>query len=120
MNKSLYWVVSLLVALQHDPGCLPDSPHAKPLPLKNPLRLLKPPLRKHRLRPKPPLLKQRIPAFRWNSAKVAPQFFSDEDYNKSDRTDEAQPLNPNDPIYLQYLRGEPDRHHQVPPVRSIC
>lgn len=38
-----------------------------------------------------------------DSAKVAPQFFNDTDYQKSIEYMTKKALNPNDPIYLQYL-----------------
>jgi ribose transport system substrate-binding protein len=43
------------------------------------------------------------PGLQMESATVAQQFFSDADYQKSLEYMTASPLNPSDPIYLQYL-----------------
>jgi ribose transport system substrate-binding protein len=43
------------------------------------------------------------PGLQMDQAKVAPQFFNDADYEQSRELMKAAPLNPNDPIYLQYL-----------------
>ena len=47
------------------------------------------------------------PGLQMESAKVAAQFFTDEDYNKSKEYMTKKALNPNDPIYLQYLEENP-------------
>ena len=47
------------------------------------------------------------PGLQMESAKVAPQFFNDEDFAKSKELMTAKALNPNDPIYLQYLVENP-------------
>ncbi len=43
------------------------------------------------------------PGLQLDAAKVAPQFFNDADYQKSLQYMTMAPLNPSDPIYLQYL-----------------
>jgi ribose transport system substrate-binding protein len=43
------------------------------------------------------------PGLQLDAAKVAPQFFNDADYQKSLEYMTMPPLNPSDPIYLQYL-----------------
>ncbi len=47
------------------------------------------------------------PGLQMDSAKVAAQFFTDADYQKSLDFMKQAPLNPNDPIYLQYLEANP-------------
>ena len=47
------------------------------------------------------------PGLQMESAKVAAQFFTDEDYNKSKEYMTKTALNPSDPIYLQYLEENP-------------
>ena len=43
------------------------------------------------------------PGLQMESATVAPQFWSEEEYNKEKELMSASPLNPDAPIYLQYL-----------------
>jgi len=47
------------------------------------------------------------PGLQMDTAEVAPQFFSEEDYQQSLELMENVPLNPEDPIYLQYLVDDP-------------
>jgi ribose transport system substrate-binding protein len=47
------------------------------------------------------------PGLQLDAAKVAPQFFNDADFQQSLDLMTALPLNPNDPIYLQYLVDNP-------------
>ncbi len=47
------------------------------------------------------------PGLALDAAKVAAQFFTDADYQQSMELMTAKPLNPNDPIYLQYLVDNP-------------
>jgi ribose transport system substrate-binding protein len=47
------------------------------------------------------------PGLQMDTAKVAAQFFNDADYAKSRELMTAKALNPNDPIYLQYLTDNP-------------
>src|SRR5512146_3557434 len=54
------------------------------------------------------------PGLQMDSAKVAAQFFTDADYQKSLDFMKASPLNPNDPIYLQYLESNPTNISKFP------
>ena len=47
------------------------------------------------------------PGLQMDSAKVAPQFFNDADYATNKELMTKAPINPNDPIYLQYLVENP-------------
>jgi hypothetical protein len=47
------------------------------------------------------------PGLQMDSAKVAPQFFTDAAFAESQDLMTKQALNPNDPIYLQYLVSNP-------------
>jgi ribose transport system substrate-binding protein len=47
------------------------------------------------------------PGLQMDTAKVAAQFFTDADFTKSMEYMKAKALNPNDPIYLQYLVDNP-------------
>lgn len=47
------------------------------------------------------------PGLQMDSAKVAPQFFNDADYATNKDLMTKAPINPNDPIYLQYLVENP-------------
>ncbi|MFL7893925.1 MAG: ABC transporter substrate-binding protein [Anaerolineales bacterium] len=47
------------------------------------------------------------PGLQMETAKVAEQFWSEEEYNKSIDLMTKDPLNPGDPIYLQYLEESP-------------
>jgi ribose transport system substrate-binding protein len=47
------------------------------------------------------------PGLQMESAKVATQFFNDKDYAINKDLMSAKPVNPNDPIYLQYLVDNP-------------
>ncbi len=55
------------------------------------------------------------------SAKVAAQFFNDADYEQSTGIDEVQNrINPNDPIYLQYLVDNPTDISKYPQYASFA
>jgi len=60
------------------------------------------------------------PGLQMDSAKVAAQFFTDEDYNKSLEFMKQAPLNPNDPIYLQYLESNPTNISKFPQYASFA
>lgn len=47
------------------------------------------------------------PGLQMDSAKVVPQFFSEEEYQTSLELMANEPINPEDPIYLQYLVEDP-------------
>lgn len=54
------------------------------------------------------------PGLQMESAVVAPQFFSDADYEESLALMANEPINPEDPIYLQYLVENPTDISQYP------
>ena len=54
------------------------------------------------------------PGLQMESAVVAPQFFSDADYEESLALMANEPINPDDPIYLQYLVENPTDITQYP------
>ena len=66
------------------------------------------------------------PGLQMESAVVAPQFFSEEDYQKSLELMENVSLNPDDPIYLQYLVEDPTSIDDYPqyekkePPFNVC
>lgn len=60
------------------------------------------------------------PGLQMESAKVAAQFFTDEDYNKSKEYMTKTALNPNDPIYLQYLEENPTDISKYPQYASFA
>ena len=79
MKKSMLLVVSvLIVAVMLLSACAPKAP-----------------------------VKAANPGLPLDAAKVAPQFFTDADYNESLDLMTKKPLNPSDPIYLQYLVSNP-------------
>jgi ribose transport system substrate-binding protein len=60
------------------------------------------------------------PGLQMESAKVATQFYNDADYAKSLELMKASPLNPNDPIYLQYLESNPTDISKYPQYASFA
>ena len=54
------------------------------------------------------------PGLQMDSAKVAPQFFTDAAFKESQDLMTKQALNPNDPIYLQYLVSNPTNISKFP------
>ncbi len=60
------------------------------------------------------------PGLQMDSAKVAAQYFNDADYQKSLDFMKAQPLNPSDPIYLQYLESNPTNISKFPQYASFA
>ena len=60
------------------------------------------------------------PGLQMDSAKVAAQFFNDADYQKSIDFMKAQPLNPSDPIYLQYLESNPTNISKFPQYAAFA
>jgi ribose transport system substrate-binding protein len=86
MNKKVYMLVTLLVAftvLLAACGTPAAAPTEKPAAAAS------------------------NPGLQMESAKVAAQFFTDADYSKSKEYMTKAALNPNDPIYLQYLEENP-------------
>jgi ribose transport system substrate-binding protein len=83
MNKKVYTIVTLLVGLSVllaacAPAAATEAPATEAAAAAN-------------------------PGLQMESAKVAEQFYNDADFAKSKEFMKASPLNPNDPIYLQYL-----------------
>jgi ribose transport system substrate-binding protein len=60
------------------------------------------------------------PGLQMESATVAAQFFSDADYSKSLELMKNEPVNPNDPIYLQYLVDDPTDITKFPQYASFA
>ena len=60
------------------------------------------------------------PGLQMESAKVAQQFFTDADYNKSKEYMTKTAVNPNDPIYLQYLEENPTDISKYPQYASFA
>ncbi len=86
MNKKVYMLVTLLVAFTVLLAAC-GTPAAAPT--------------------EAPAAAAANPGLQMESAKVAAQFFTDADYDKSVEYMKKAPLNPNDPIYLQYLEENP-------------
>jgi hypothetical protein len=93
MKKSMYLVVSLLVALSMLlAACTTATTEAPAVVTEAPAVVTE----------APPAAAAN-PGLQMESAQVAPQFWSEEEYNKQKEMMTKAPLNPNDPIYLQYL-----------------
>ncbi len=60
------------------------------------------------------------PGLQMESAKVAAQFYNDADFAKSQELMKASPLNPNDPIYLQYLEDSSTDISKYPQYASFA
>ncbi|HTP02962.1 MAG TPA: ABC transporter substrate-binding protein [Anaerolineales bacterium] len=60
------------------------------------------------------------PGLQMDSAKVATQFFTDADYQKSLEFMKMPALNPNDPIYLQYLESNPTNISKYPQYAAFA
>ncbi len=60
------------------------------------------------------------PGLQMETAKVAAQFYNDADYQKSLEYMKASPVNPNDPIYLQYLESNPTDITKYPQYASFA
>jgi ribose transport system substrate-binding protein len=99
MKKSLLFVFSLLmVASMLLTACTPAAPVATQPPAAATQAPAEP--------TKAPAAAAN-PGLQMDTAKVAPQYFNDADYAKSMEYMKQAPLNPNDPIYLQYLVSDP-------------
>jgi ribose transport system substrate-binding protein len=103
MNKKAYMLVTLLVALSVLlAACAPAAaPTAAPAASAAPA-------------------KASNPGLQMDTAKVAAQFFNDADYNKSLEYMKKAPVNPNDPIYLQYLEENPTDISKFPQYASFA
>ena len=62
------------------------------------------------------------PGLQMEAAKVAPQYFVQEEYEKSLAFMDADPINPEDPIYLQYLEENPvdTTEYKKDPPYNVC
>src|SRR4030042_6912315 len=60
------------------------------------------------------------PGLQMESAQVAEQFWSDAEYEKSKVLMTLPPLNPDDPIYLQYLEESPTAISQYPQYAAFA
>ena len=60
------------------------------------------------------------PGLQMESAKVAEQFYNDADFAKSKQLMTASPLNPSDPIYLQYLEDSSTDISKYPQYASFA
>ena len=60
------------------------------------------------------------PGLQMESAKVAEQFYNDADFAKSKELMKASPLNPGDPIYLQYLEDSSTDISKYPQYASFA
>jgi ribose transport system substrate-binding protein len=95
MKKSIFLVISLLVSLTMLlAACAPATP-AAPAAAAN-------------------------PGLQMDTAKVAAQFYNDADFAKSKELMKASPLNPNDPIYLQYLEDSSTDISKYPQYASFA
>jgi ribose transport system substrate-binding protein len=104
MKKSMWTVISVLVAaVMLLTACAPAATPAAPAATQAPAAKTE--------APAAPAATQApaasSPGLQLDAAKVAPQFFNDADYQKSLELMKAKALNPNDPIYLQYLVENP-------------
>jgi ribose transport system substrate-binding protein len=94
MNKKVYMLGTLLVALSVVlAACAPAAPAATE--------------------------EATNPGLQMDTAKVATQFYNDADYQKSLELMTADPLNPGDPIYLQYLVDDPTDISKYPQYASF-
>jgi ribose transport system substrate-binding protein len=60
------------------------------------------------------------PGLALDAAKVAPQYFTDAAYNESVQLMTQKPLNPSDPIYLQYLVSNPTDISKFPQYAAFA
>jgi ribose transport system substrate-binding protein len=103
MNKKAYMLVTLLVGLSVLlAACAPAA-----APTQAPAASAAP-------------AKASNPGLQMDTAKVAAQFFNDADYAKSKEYMTKKALNPNDPIYLQYLEENPTDISKYPQYASFA
>ncbi len=114
MNKSLYLVLSLLVAMSMLlAACQPAATQAPAVEEAAPTEApaAEEPVAEEPAETEAPAAEEpeaaANPGLQMESAAVAEQFFTDEDYQKSLELMSASALNPDAPIYLQYLVENP-------------
>jgi ribose transport system substrate-binding protein len=122
MNKSTFYVVSILtVAAMLLGACAPaaTATPAAPVATEAPVMTEAP-----AAATEAPVMTEApaasSPGLQLDAAKVAPQFFNDADFEKSKQLMTAKPLNPNDPIYLQYLEENPTDITKFPQYASFA
>jgi ribose transport system substrate-binding protein len=101
MKKSLYYVVALLVVFSMLLAACQTATEAPAV--EEPV--VEEPVAEEPAAEEP--AEAANPGLQMESATVAPQFWSEEEYNKQKDLMTKTALNPNDPIYLQYLEESP-------------
>jgi ribose transport system substrate-binding protein len=96
MKKSLFVIVSLLIVMSMVLAACQTATTQAPAATQAPAEATQAPA-------EATTAPASNPGLQMESAQVAEQFFSEEDYQKSIEYMTKAPLNPNDPIYLQYL-----------------
>ncbi len=128
MNKSLYLVLSLLVAMSMLlAACQPaateapavEEPAATEAPAATEEPVAEEPAETEAPAAEEPA-EEANPGLQMESAAVAEQFFTEEDYQKSLELMSATALNPDAPIYLQYLVEDPTDYRKYPQYASFA
>ncbi len=127
MNKSLYLVLSLLVAMSMLlAACAPAATEAPAVEEAAPTEApaAEEPVAEEPAETEAPAAEEPAaeanPGLQMESAAVAEQFFTDEDYQKSLELMSATALNPDAPIYLQYLVEDPTSIADYPQYASFA
>lgn len=115
MNKSTFYVVSLLSIAAILLGACAPATVATPVA---PVATQAPAVTEAPAATQAPAAAN--PGLQLDAAKVAPQFFNDKDFQQSLDLMKAKPLNPNDPIYLQYLVDNPTDITKFPQYASFA
>ncbi|KAF0111930.1 MAG: substrate-binding component of ABC transporter [Chloroflexi bacterium] len=113
MKKSMLLVVSVIVVFAMLlAACKPAAPTAAPVEPEAPVATEAPVV------PDAP----KNQGLQMDAAKVAPQFYNDADFDESLQLMKQAPLNPDAPIYMQYLINDPvdtTQYKKAPPY-NIC
>jgi len=109
MNKSLYIVLSILVAMSMLLAACQTAATEAPAPEQP---AAEEPAAEEPAAEEPAAAAN--PGLQMESATVAPQFWSEEEFNKEMQLMTAAPLNPDAPIYLQYLEDSSTDISQYP------